>query len=213
MYYLKKLFGNDIRVFVPQIAMSAGTMLALSSKEIVMGKESNLGPIDPILGGMSCAGIIEEFDTAMQDVVAEPKKSSVWTPIIGKYYPTFIGDCKKAITLADGMVKQWLIDNMFNGETDKVQMAENVLNTLSSHNKTLSHSRHIHADDLKKLGLKIIDLEGLDNRKIEDCKDLQDCVLTIHHTYMHTFSNSDAIKIVENHEGERMIMSRRNIQR
>ena len=53
--YLKALFGKDIRVFVPQIAMSAGTMIALSSKEIIMGKQSNLGPIDPQFGGMSCA--------------------------------------------------------------------------------------------------------------------------------------------------------------
>jgi len=47
VYYLKSLFGNDIRVFVPQIAMSAGTMISLAAKEIVMGKQSNLGPIDP----------------------------------------------------------------------------------------------------------------------------------------------------------------------
>lgn len=51
--YLKALFGKDVRVFVPQIAMSAGTMIALSSKEIVMGKQSNLGPIDPQFGGKS----------------------------------------------------------------------------------------------------------------------------------------------------------------
>jgi ClpP class serine protease len=43
--YLKSIFGKDIRVFVPQIAMSAGTMIALSSKEIIMGKQSNIGPI------------------------------------------------------------------------------------------------------------------------------------------------------------------------
>ena len=35
--YLRSLFGNDIRAFIPQIAMSAGTMIALSCKEIVMG--------------------------------------------------------------------------------------------------------------------------------------------------------------------------------
>lgn len=52
VYYLRKMFGNDIWVFVPQIAMSAGTMISLSAKEIVMGKQSNLGPIDPQFGGM-----------------------------------------------------------------------------------------------------------------------------------------------------------------
>lgn len=54
--YIKALFGNDVRVFVPQIAMSAGTMIALSSKEIVMGKQSNLGPIDPQFGGCLAPG-------------------------------------------------------------------------------------------------------------------------------------------------------------
>lgn len=60
--YLKKMFNNDIRAFIPQIAMSAGTMMALAAKEIIMGKQSNLGPIDPQFNGLSCAGIIEEFE-------------------------------------------------------------------------------------------------------------------------------------------------------
>ena len=68
--YLKKMFDNNIRAFIPQIAMSAGTMIALSAKEIIMGKQSNLGPIDPQFGGMSCAGIIEEFETACKEVSA-----------------------------------------------------------------------------------------------------------------------------------------------
>src|SRR5437899_7053355 len=34
--YLHKMFKNDIRAFVPQIALSAGTMIACSCKEIWM---------------------------------------------------------------------------------------------------------------------------------------------------------------------------------
>lgn len=210
--YLRKLFGNDIRTFVPQMSMSAGTMIALSTKEIVMGKQSNLGPIDPQFGGMSCAGIIEEFEQAIEDVTNNPQAANVWGPIIGKYHPTFIGDCKKAIDWADEIVKNWLVENMFSEYPDSKKRANKVLRTLSSHNKTYSHSRHIHIDELKKLGLNIVELEGLDDRTIGDCKDLQDCVLTLHHSYMQTFASSDAIKIVENHNGEAMIIStkRRN---
>lgn len=207
--YLKKLFGNDIRVFVPQTAMSAGTMMALSAKQIIMGKQSNLGPIDPQFGGMSCAGIIEEFETAISDVTINPQAAAIWQPIIGKYHPTFIGDCKKAIDWSDSIVKQWLMDNMFSKFSDKEQRADKVLETLSSHNKTFSHSRHIHIDELKKLGLEIIELEGLDDKKKGGCKDLQDCVLTLHHSYMQTLSSSDALKIVENQNGEAMIISRK----
>lgn len=158
VYYLKKMFGNDIRVFVPQMAMSAGTMIALSSKQIVMGKQSNLGPIDPQFGGMSCAGIIEEFEEAIKDVTDNPASAAIWGPIIGKYHPTFIGDCKKAIDWSDTIVKEWLVENMFEQYKNKKQRANKVLSTLSSHNKTFSHSRHIHMDELKRLVCCIVDI-------------------------------------------------------
>ena len=45
--YLHAMFGTDIRAIVPQLALSAGTMLACACKEVVMGKHSSLGPIDP----------------------------------------------------------------------------------------------------------------------------------------------------------------------
>lgn len=205
--YLKALFGKDIRTFVPQIAMSAGTMIALSTKEIVMGKQSNLGPIDPQFGGMSCSGIIEEFEEACKEVTANPKMAAVWGPIISKYHPTFIGDCKKAISWSDAIVKRWLTENMFSEAEDKDEQAKRVVSTLSSHNATYSHSRHIHAKELEDLGVKVKWLEEMDDRKIKDCKDLQDCVLTIHHSYMHTFASSNAIKIIESHSGNTMIMN------
>lgn len=205
--YIKALFGNDVRVFVPQIAMSAGTMIALSSKEIVMGKQSNLGPIDPQFGGMSCAGIIEEFDEACESVSNNPALAQVWGMIISKYHPTFIGDCKKAMQWADTIVTKWLTENMFSDYNDADQLARNVVKELSSHNTTFSHSRHIHIDELIELGLKITPLEGIDNRPIDDCKDLQDCVLTLHHSFMQTLTSTSAIKIVESHSGQAMIIN------
>lgn len=208
--YLKAMFGKDIRTFIPQMAMSAGTMIALSTKQIVMGKQSNLGPIDPQFGGMSCAGIIEEFNEAVDAVSKNPNMAAVWGPIISKYHPTFIGDCKKAIDWSDDIVKKWLAENMFSKSKDRDEKAAAVVSILSSHNATYSHSRHIHSDELQKLGVKVVPLENLDNRQIKDCRDLQDCVLTIHHAYMHTFANSDAIKIVESHSGNTMIMSVQN---
>lgn len=196
--YLKQMFGKNIRVFIPQIAMSAGTMIALSSKEIVMGKHSNLGPIDPQYGGISCAGILEEFKEALTAVQMNPSAAQIWRLIIEKYHPTFIGECKNAIKWSEDMVKSWLMDNMFHKSTKKAEKADKIVSFLSSHSETYSHSRHIHIDDLIRLGLKIRPLETLDNRKIDDCKDLQDCVLTLHHIYMQTLANSNSVKIVEN---------------
>ena len=210
VYYLKSLFGTDIRVFVPQIAMSAGTMIALATHTIVMGKQSNLGPIDPQFGGMSCAAVLEEFETALSDVKNDPSSVSIWSNIIRKYHPTFIGDCKKAIDWSEEIVQQWLVENMFRKSSDPDVEASRVVAYLSSHNNTYSHARHIHIEDLKRIGVNVIELENLDNNKIGECRDLQDCVLTIHHAYMNVFAQTPVIKIVENHAGSAMITSQRS---
>ena len=196
--YLKSVFGLDMRVIVPQIAMSAGTMIALSAKEIIMGKQSNLGPIDPQFGGMSCAGVVEEFKKACDDVGQNPNLAKIWGLIIGKYHPTFLGDCRNAIKWAEKIVTTWLKENMFKDDVDKCTKVEKIVSFLSSHSETFSHQKHIHMNELQSLGLKITPLEGLDNRAIDSCKDFQDCVLTLHHSYMHTLANSNVLKIVEN---------------
>ena len=73
--YLRTMFGANIRVIVPQIAMSAGTMIACACKEIVMGKPSNLGPIDPQFNGIPAHGVIEEFKRAKEEIKADPHNS------------------------------------------------------------------------------------------------------------------------------------------
>ena len=54
--YLKQAFGDNIRAIIPQISMSAGTMIAMSCREIIMGRQSSLGPIDPQMNGICLSG-------------------------------------------------------------------------------------------------------------------------------------------------------------
>jgi len=104
--YLRQMFGTDIRAFVPQLAMSAGTMIALACKEIVMGTHSNLGPIDPQIGGLPAHGIIEEFKRAQREIASATSQQeqvarvATWQPIIAKYTPALIGECDNAISWA-----------------------------------------------------------------------------------------------------------------
>ena len=62
--YLRTKFNNDISVIVPHLAMSAGTMIACSAKEIIMGKQSSLGPNDPQFNGVPAYSIKMEFEQA-----------------------------------------------------------------------------------------------------------------------------------------------------
>ena len=210
--YLKRIFSNNIRVIVPQIAMSAGTMMALAGKEIVMGEHSNLGPIDPHFGGISCVGVLEEFENAIEDIKTRPESVYLWQQIIGKYHPTFLGDCKKAVEWSKEMVTDWLIDNMFSQDEEKEIKVKTIVEYLSSHLETKTHSRHIDIKECKKIGIKVVELENIQKGiQKEDCMDFQDCILTLHHTYMHTFSNSQALKIIENHNGVAMIINGKGI--
>lgn len=192
--YLRKVFGNDIRVIVPQMSMSGGTMLACISKEIIMGKHSSIGPIDPQIGGVPAYGVIQEFENAKNEITRNPAAMPLWQIIISKYHPTFIGQCYKAIELSTELIKQWLLQgDMFKNEQDKETKVNTILNFLNNNEYTKIHSRHIDNEKAKSIGLKIVDLE-------EDEK-LQDAVLSIHHCYMHTFSNSNAVKIIESNTG------------
>ncbi|MFA7445125.1 MAG: S49 family peptidase [Flavobacteriaceae bacterium] len=198
VHYLKSMFGNDIRAIIPQIAMSAGTMIACSCKEIIMGKHSNLGPIDPQIGGLPTHGIIEEFNTAKKEIASDPKTIPVWQTILSRYSPTLIGECEKAITWSNNMVSEWLKENMFNGDADKDKKVKAIITELASHALTLSHDRHLSIDILKdKLGLKIVPLET-------DHK-LQDLVLSVHHACIITLTQTPAYKLIENQDGKAYI--------
>ena len=197
--YLKAMFGNDIRAIVPQIAMSAGTMIACACKEIVMGKHSNLGPIDPQIGGFPTHGIIEEFNRAKKEIKEDPDTMLVWQTILSKYPPALIGECEKAIQWSETVVKSWLKENMFLDDPEKDEKIEVIIEELASHALTLSHDRHLSADILKNLGLKII--------LLEDDPDFQDKVLSVHHACIISLTQTTACKIVENHFGKAYIQT------
>jgi len=195
--YLHKLFKGDIRAIIPQIAMSAGTMIACSCKSIMMGKQSSIGPIDPQLKGIPAQGIIEEFERAITEVKKDPSTTEIWRTVVAKYPPTFIGECSNAIRLSETLVKTWLLNNMFRSDHKCEKTVEEIVKFLSDHTVSMTHSRHIDAVEAKKIGLIIEEMEK-DNI-------LQDKILTVHHAFIHTLGAAKIKKIVENHEGVALV--------
>lgn len=199
VHYLRQMFGTDIRAIIPQISMSAGTMISCACKVIVMGKQSNIGPFDPQFNGIPAYGVLEEFDQAMDAVKADPLSLPLWQVIVSKYHPSFLGECKKAIDLADQIVRTWLLTGMFaNDGQQALPIVDQIVLALNDHAGTKTHSRHLHIDDALGFGLKV--------EKLEDDPDFQDLVLTVHHAYMHTFANTTAGKIIENHNGSAIVI-------
>jgi len=188
--YLTKMF-SDIRVIVPQLAMSGGTMIACASNKILMGKHSSLGPIDPQFGGVPAHGILEEFNQAHEEIKKDQSKVLLWQHIIAKYNPTLIGECQKSIMWSEKIVTDCLKNRMLKGSKKLDQKVKNIITELGNHAVNLSHGRHLSAEKCKEIGLKI--------EMLEDNQGLQDAVLSVHHAFMHTLTATPASKIIENH--------------
>jgi len=197
--YLRAMFGTDIRAIVPQLALSAGTMIACACKEIIMGKQSSLGPIDPQFRGIPAHGVVEEFKRAHEEIKRDHSKIPVWQPILAKYTPAFVGECEKAIEWANEMVKEWLLTGMFAGRKTraKIDKVNKIVEDLGDHALSKSHARHLSYDKCREMGLKVVSLE--------DDQDLQEAVLSVHHACIHTIGATPAFKIIENHEGKAFI--------
>jgi ClpP class serine protease len=193
VHYLKEIFGKDIRAIVPQISISAGTMIACACRQIIMGKHSNLGPVDPQIRGIPAAGVIEEFKKAFAEISRDKKRVQVWQFVISQYSPSYLGQCENAVKWARDFVQKELVANMFSAKKNKTALAKSIVKNLTDFSGTKAHDRHIHYDECKKLGLEV-DL-------LENDPKLQDAVLSVHHAFMHALSNTGAFKIIENHTG------------
>jgi hypothetical protein len=75
---------------------------------------------------------------------------------------------------------------------DEVKV-QKIIDTFTNHTIQKSHSRHISKNECQKVGLNISELETN--------PELQDAVLTTHHAFMHTFSYTYCVKIIENLHG------------
>ncbi len=197
VHYLRQKFDNDIRAIVPQIAMSAGTMIACSCKRIIMARHSQLGPTDPHLRGIPASGVLAEFERAIKEVKADPSTITVWQCILGQIRPAFLSQCKNTIKWSENFVREQLRHVMFENDKDAAKKAAAIVKKLTDYTGNRSHDRPIHYEECRKIGLKV-DL-------LEDDEELQDIVLSIHHCYMNAFMNGMSYKITENHLGAAIV--------
>lgn len=199
--YLHSKFKDDIRVIVPQMSMSAGTMLACSAKTIIMGKHSCLGPIDPQYGGVPAYNIVNEFREAKDDLDRNIDAKTYWELQLKKYPAAFFYTVMDAINLSSQLASDWLIQYMFSGEEPVAakKKATKIVKKLNANNK--SHSRHFTVDFCKELGLNITELES--------DQTLQELVLSVHHAFIITIDATAATKLIENQNGARYITSQK----
>lgn len=206
--YLRKKF-SDIRVIIPQAAMSAGTMLACAADNIVMAKHSFIGPIDPQFILHTAVGvqaipahaITEQFERAQKEITANPKLLNSWLPMLSQYGPALLVQCKNQTEFSAQIVEGWLNKYMFKGKDGSD--AKRIADHLSSHGNFKTHSKHINTEEAKKLGLIITNLE--------DDQKFQDRVMSAFHATLVSFGGG-AVKIICNQNGNSFVKVLQQIQ-
>lgn len=188
IFYLKSYYGGDIRAIVPQMAMSAGSMIAVSCRSVVMGRQSCLGPFDPQMNGVACQTVIREFYNAVDDIKKNPASLGLWQTIISKLTPTFLTMCQQANQLSVELTDKILAD-----KTIDDSIKESIKKKFADNSDTKTHSRHINRDECVQAGLII--------EQLESNQTIQDLVLGIHHCCMILGENTNMVKIVENNIG------------
>ena len=199
VHYLREMFGNDIRAVVPQIAMSAGTMIACSCDSILMGMHSNIGPVDPQFDGIPAIGIIQEVSRAFNEIKADQRAAHVWNPILSNLKPSSIQQCNWAIERSEEFLVSTLKDGMLRDlpDSEKDNRSNLIKDRLTNLAQNKAHNRHIHFQECKDIGLTI--------ESLEEDRTLQDLVLTVHHCFMYTLANTAIIKIIEDHRGRTIL--------
>jgi hypothetical protein len=195
--YLRAKFPH-VRAIIPQSAMSAATMVACACNEILMGKQSALGPIDPQITMMGPEGpatlpaqaILDEFALAKAEILSDPRLAAVWIPKLQKLPHGFLKHCQTTIELAKERVASWLSDYMLH-DAAASKIAANWLGSNTEHK---THGRPISAALAKSIGLNVV--------AMEDDQQLQDKVLSVYHATMLTFEKTNCVKIIESHEGK-----------
>jgi hypothetical protein len=203
--YLRKKF-DDIRIFVPQAAMSAATLMCCAADEVYMGKHSAIGPIDPQFVVQNPFGtrmtaaqaVIDQFNMAQQSINNHADLIA-WQPLLNQYSVGLLAECHEAMGLSRELAKEWSQKYM---HSDKPQqkaegLSDQISSFLSDRQKFKSHGRRIDAVTAAENGLEVVPLE--------DDQELQDSVLSVFHAAMHTHSGRPVMKIIENHQGRAVI--------
>lgn len=190
--YLRSKFSS-FEVLVPTLAMSAGTMIALASNGIIMGRQSQLGPIDPQMGAgggrtVSARSVVEQFDRAKAEVLANQAAAHVWAPIVQSLGPALLQEAQNALDYSESMVANWLATGMCAGLDDPVATGAAIAHHFNDASTHKSHGRRIDREEARSQGLLVEDLE--------DNQSLQEAALTAYHVATIMFESGPATKFM-----------------
>ena len=151
---LRKAF-KEIIVFVPHIAASGGTLLALTGNKIVMGMMSQLSPLDPQAqneeGVISANSVVDahEFVTKLFDAVSLEDAPYSYKALADKFDCIDLRDALASLSLMEDYIREIIQDCGYTQEQCE-RISKGIVRGFKTHDQV------INIDKAKKLGLNVV---------------------------------------------------------
>lgn len=172
VHLLRQRFEH-VSFIIPGIAKSAGTIMAMSGDEILMGPASSLGPIDAQIfwrgNFVSAHSMLEGLEKLAKKVAGAQALNRAYVPILSNLSPGDIEAFGNAQAFGKTLVKEFLETYKFRHwefhssdgrpvtKEERSARASEIAEKLSDSTKWLTHARSIRMDHLREMGLAIED--------------------------------------------------------
>ncbi|OYU19695.1 MAG: serine dehydrogenasease [Rhodobacteraceae bacterium PARR1] len=173
---LRKHYGQ-VNFIVPDVAMSAGTILCMSGDRIYMDYASTLGPIDPQVPTPDTGDYVPALGYI--DKVLEITNKGQLAPadvvMLKSLDLAKLALFEQARDLSVDLLKKWLVQYKFRNwtqhrttnpgtpvtEQEKADRAEQIAKDLADHKRWRSHGRSLDVAKLKELKIEIDDYSDI----------------------------------------------------
>ncbi len=142
---------------------------------------------------------MQEVEEAKKEIEENPRRIPFWQQIIAGYQISIIKESENAIKLSDELIETYLSTGMFKGKKDLVDKIQTIKDKFNNRMESKVHSRHFSIKDCQEVSLNV--------SAMEKEPDIQDLILSAHHSYIITLSETPILKIIENHEGKSFVNS------
>jgi len=142
------------RVLIPYVAKSAATLIALGADEIIMGPQSEIGPIDAqveviangvrrLISAQSFIDARDELLNTYAEQLAKGEDTGATMQMIATLDLPFIAECERLMDFGRDVAKKFLETYMFKRKRDKNSKADKVVERLTAVKTFKVHGRGI----------------------------------------------------------------------
>lgn len=152
---------NEFWAMVPSRAKSAATMICFGASKIVMGPNSELGPVDPQITvkegntykRFSACNVVESYDELFRDAVGTKGNLQPFLQQLSNYDARDIKELRAAISLSEDISIKSLASGMMKGTSPS--KIKNKIGVFLSPKITKAHGRPIYPVEAKSCGLRV----------------------------------------------------------